>query len=279
VAECKSALGAAARELARISALREKNVASESELDETDARHRAATAKNNVALAEVTRREAALKAAFVRLSYTQIRTAWDDSNEIRTVGERYVDQGEMLSPNEPIVSIIDNTVVIALIDVIERDYPKLSVGQPVTLTTDAFPDRVFSGEVVRISPLLREVSRQARVEIEIPNPECLLKPGMYVRAEIELARHDSVTVVPVSALARRDDLTGVFIADTTEMKARFTEIEPGITDGKVVEVTTPELSGSVITMGHHLLEDGGSILLPEVESSRPAGGKGPGGRP
>lgn len=279
VADCKSQFEAAERELARVRALHEKNVASESELDETDARYRAATAKHNVALAEVNRREAALKAAFVRLSYTRIQAAWDDSNEIRTVGERYVDQGEMLSPNEPIVSILDNTVVTALIDVIERDYPKLSIGQPVTMTTDAFPGRVFSGQVMRISPLLKEASRQARVEIEIPNADGRLKPGMYIRAEIELARHDSVTVVPVSALARRDDRTGVFTVDTGQMTAQFTEIEPGITDGGVVEVITPEMSGSVITMGHHLLEDGGAILLPETEPSRPARGKGPEGRP
>ncbi len=267
VAECKSALDVAARELERVRTLREKKVASESEFDEVQARHTACGAKRKVALAEVARREAALKTTEVRLSYTRIHVSWRNAAETRVVGERFVDEGTMLNANAPIVSILDNSVMTAVIDVIERDYPKVRIGQTATIATDAFPGHEFSGKIVRIAPLLKETSRQARVEIEIPNPERLLKPGMFARARIEFDRHEKATVVPVAALARREGRVGVFLADTKEMKARFVPLKLGITGGELAEIIKPPLSGQVVTMGHHLLEDGAAIRLPEEAPS------------
>ena len=265
MAECKSALDVAANELKRVTTLREKKIASESEFEEVQARHAACEAKRNVALAEVARREAALKTAQVRLSYTRIRASWRDANDVRVVGERFVDEGTMLNANAPIVSILDNSVMTAAVDVIERDYTKVKVGQAAVIATDAFPEREFSGKIVRIAPLLSETSRQARIEIELPNPERSLKPGMFVRARIEFGRCENATVVPVAALARREDRTGVFLADAKEMKVRFVPLELGITEGDLVQAIAPPLTGQVVTMGHHLLEDGGSIRLPGAE--------------
>ena len=285
VAECRSAQEVASRELERVRTLRVTKVASESELDETVARNAAADAKHKVALAEVTRREAALKAAEIRLSYTRIHVSWEEDGGPRVVGERFADEGAMLRANDAIVSVLDNSVVIALIDVIERDYPEVRKGQGAVISTDAFPQREFEGRIVRIAPLLKETSRQARVEIEIPNPERVLKPGMFIRARIEFNRHEGATVVPVSALARRNGRTGVFLADTGEEKARFVPVVTGISEGGLAEVVEPELSGLVVTMGHHLLEDGAAIRLPaelpegEAKPSDEGPEEGPGGRP
>lgn len=273
VAECKSALDVAARELERVRTLREKKVASESEFDESEARHAACDAKRKVALAEVARREAALKTTEVRRSYTRIHVSWRNAAETRVVGERFVDEGTMLNANAPIVSILDNSVMTAVIDVIERDYTKVRSGQVAVITTDAFPGREFTGKIVRIAPLLKETSRQARIEMEIPNSERLLKPGMFVRARIEFDRHEKATVVPVAALARREGRLGVFIADTKEMKARFVPLKLGITEGELAQVVEPPLTGQVVTMGHHLLEDGAPIRLPAAEPSETKGQK------
>lgn len=285
VAECRSALDVAGRELERVKKLRQTQVASEVELDEAQARQTACDAKHKVALAEVTRREAALKVAQVRLSYTRIRASWGDGGEPRVVGERFADQGAMLRANDPIVSILDNSVVVAVIDVIERDYPGVRPGQQAVMECDAYPGREFAGRIVRIAPLLKETSRQARVEIEVPNPERLLKPGMFIRARIEFDRHENATVVPVAALARRDGRQGVFLVDAQEKKARFVPVTLGILDGELAEVVEPPLSGQVVTMGHHLLEDGAAIRLPEetpagTEKPRPSreGGARPGVR-
>jgi len=266
VIESRSSLEVAGRELKRAQALRRKKITSESELDAARAQYKAHEAKQMVALAQVAQKEAALRAVKVRLSYTKIRASWENGDEYRIVGERFVDEGAMLKANDSIVSILDIHSLTAVIHVIERDYSKVRAGQETIVTTDAFPRKTFTGRVVRVAPLLKEASRQARVEIEIPNPDGILKPGMFIRAQIEFAKHDNASVIPISALVKRKGNQGVFLADTQNMKAHFVPITPGIVNGQLAEVVRPSLSGLVVILGHHLLEDGSDIILPNGES-------------
>jgi RND family efflux transporter MFP subunit len=186
------------------------------------------------------------------------------------VGERFVDVGELLSVNQPIVSILENNPLTAVVYVIERDYPKVTIGQQAVVTTDAYPGRTFTGSITRIAPLLKESSRQARLEMEVPNPDHTLKPGMFVRARVEFAKHENATLVPLPALVKRNNKDGVFIADAKNLKAHFVPVTTGIVNGEIVEVTEPQISGMVITMGNHLLEDGSSITLPKIEPTQEA---------
>jgi len=260
-----SDLDIAKREYERAKALREKQIASASELDVSEAAFNASQTRHKVSLAQVTQKESALKTALVRLSYTKVQAFWEEGNQVRVVGERFVDVGELLQINQSIVSILENNPLTAVVYVIERDYPKVTIGQQAVVTTDAYPGRTFAGSITRIAPLLKESSRQARLEIEMPNPDLTLKPGMFVRARIEFARHENATLIPLPALVRRDDKEGIFIADTQNLKARFVPVTRGITNGEIVEITGPEISGLVITMGNHLLEDGSDIMLPKIE--------------
>jgi RND family efflux transporter MFP subunit len=264
---CTSDLDIAKREYERAKALREKQIASASELDESEAAFNACQTRLKVSLAQVAQKEAALKAADVRLSYTKVQAFWEDGDEPRVVGERFVDEGALLQVNEPIVSILENNTLIALVYVIERDYQKIKVGQQSVVTTDAYPGKTFTGGVVRIAPMLKESSRQARVEIEVPNPQQLLKPGMFVRAKIEFARHDNAMLIPFTALVRREDKEGIFIVETNNLKARFVPVTTGIINGELVEVIEPKISGLVVTLGNHLIEDGSDIILPKKKDS------------
>jgi len=260
-----SDLDIAKREYERAKALREKQIASASELDVSEASFNASQTRHKVSLAQVTQKESALKTALVRLSYTKVQAFWEEGDQARVVGERFVDVGELLQINQSIVSILENNPLTAVVYVIERDYPKVTIGQQAVITTDAYPGRSFTGSITRIAPMLKESSRQARLEMEVPNPDLLLKPGMFVRARVEFARHENATLIPLPALVRRDDKEGIFIADTQNLKARFVPVTRGITNGEIVEITGPEISGMVITMGNHLLEDGSDITLPKIE--------------
>lgn len=264
---CTSDLDIAKREYERAKALREKQIASASELDESEAAFNACRTRLKVSLAQVAQKEAVLKAANVRLSYTKVQAFWENGDQTRVVGERFVDEGALLQVNEPIVSVLENNPLTAVVYVIERDYQKIKVAQQSIVTTDAYPGKTFTGSVVRIAPLLKESSRQARVEIEIPNRDQLLKPGMFVRAQIEFARHDNATLIPFTALVRREGKEGIFIADLSNLKARFVPVTTGIINGELVEVIEPKISGLVVTMGNHLLEDSSDIILPEKKDS------------
>jgi len=259
---CSSDLDLARREYERAKTLREKQIASASELDVSEAEFNACQTRLKVSQAQVAQKESVLKSSELRLSYTRVQAFWEDSDQTRVVGERFVDEGALLQANEPIVSVLENKPLTAVVYVVEKDYPKVKVNQNATITTDAYPDKTFTGSIVRIAPLLKESSRQARVEMEIPNSEELLKPGMFVRARIEFASHENATLIPVAALVRRNGTQGVFIAEQNDLKALFVPVTVGITNNELAEVLEPELSGMVVTMGNHLLENGSDIILP-----------------
>ena len=264
--EGRSSMDVARRELERVKTLFDKDIAAEADYDMAKDRLVAQTARYEVALAQVDQKQAALQEAQVQLSYTRVRATWDQSDNPggkRVVGQRFRYEGSMLQSNTPIVSVLDINTLLAVVHVIERDYSKVQPGMPATITTDAFPDSVFTGRVVRVAPRLEETSRQARTEIEIPNQNHLLKPGMFVRVEMTYGVHENASVVPAQALARRDGDQGVFVADTQAMVARFVPVKIGITNGGRTEILEPDLDGPVVDLGQHLLEDGAPIKIGE----------------
>jgi multidrug efflux pump subunit AcrA (membrane-fusion protein) len=121
--------------------------------------------------------------------------------------------------------------------------------------------------VIRLAPLFRELSRQARVEIDVPNPDGELKPGMFARIDIELGRADNATWVPVQAIVKRQGNAGVFLVSDDGGTVRFIPTETGIEDGRKVQVLKPALSGRVVTLGHHLLLDKSKISIADTPSA------------
>jgi len=272
--ESRDTLETTRKDYDRTVVLRQKKIASESELDTAESKYKSQESKLKVAHAQVVQKEAALRVAEVRLSYARIAVPASESDGFRVVGERYVHEGAMLAANAPIVSIFDIRSMIAVIHVIEQDYAKIRVGMDAVAFTDAYPQKEFKGRVVRMAPLVKETSREARVEMEIPNPKGLLKPGMFVRVKIEFNQHDHATLVPKDALVKREDKIGLFMVDPQEKKAKFVAVATGIATQNMVEILKPALSGQVVTLGQHLLEDGAQILLPEdgqPEPESPAG--------
>lgn len=266
LSETQSALEIAKRDFERSKTLSQSNILSQSKLDAAEAAYNAAVASQKVARATVTNRQSGLDTAQLNLSYTEITADWNSGGKTRVVGERYVDEGAILKANDSMVSLLDLSTIICEINVIERDYFRIRQEQEAAIMTDAFPGTPFTGKVARIAPLLQEQSRQARVEIEIPNPEELLKPGMFVRVRLQFDNIENATVVPISALVKREEQQGVFVADIGNMTARFTPVTVGVTSNGLAQILEPPLSGAVVTLGQHLLEDGATIMLPDQTS-------------
>lgn len=263
--EAKSNLIMVEKSLNRVEALHKSGFQSDAQLDEVQSRYQSQLAQVNVTQAQLANREAVLANTRVRLSYTRISASWDRGSPTRYVGERFVDEGALLSVNTPILSIVDLQPLTAVINVTDQEYFRLKPGQDAIITSSVFPEKQFTGKIFRIAPLLQETSRQARVEIEVENPELLLKPGMFVTIRIEFSRRDNVTIVPYNALAKRDGEQGIFLVDTATQTARFQAIEPGIIENEMMEIVKPaDLTGQVVVMGHYLLEREGKVILPET---------------
>ncbi|MFA9480120.1 efflux RND transporter periplasmic adaptor subunit [Phycisphaerales bacterium AB-hyl4] len=261
--EARSSLDTADREHRRVRSLREQDVASDAEMDASRSQYQTNQARLRVAEAQVSQREAALRAAEVRLDDTKVRATWPDNGhqQPRVVAQRFVDEGAMLSANTAVVSVVELTALRAVFFVTERDYQRLSVGQTAEVRVDSLPDEVFAGAVTRLSPVFRETSRQAEVVVEVANDERVLNPGMFARVELEFDQASEATLVPRSALLRRDDRQGVFVTTDRE-SVRFVPIETGIEANGLVQVIEPaDLNGEVVVLGQHLVRDGSPILV------------------
>lgn len=269
--ESQSSLDVAKREFERVQELHKRGISADSELDSARGAHTTQEARYKVAQAQVSHRQAALEATKVRLSYTKIRASWEEGSGRRVVGERFVHEGAMLTANAPILSILEINPLLAVIHITDKDYFLVKKEQQAIISSDALPDKTASGEIVRIAPLLKETSREARIEIEIPNPEQLFKPGMFVTVQIEYAIHDEATVVPVSSVVTRDNQQGVFLADRENKVVKFVPVKVGISNRELAEIMDPpSFSGFVVTMGQHLLSDGSPIILPQPPSTQDA---------
>ncbi len=254
LAKAKSMLEAAERNYQRAAKLREQKVSSVAELEAAETERLTQLAGVNLAQAQINQRQAALRAAEVRLSYTTLRADWQGNDVCRYVADRYVDEGDTIAANAPVVTLVDLSLLRAVINVAEREYAFLKIGQQADISVDSLAGRTFPGTVVRMAPVFDEASRQARVEISVPNPDSILKGGMFARVHIELARAEQALAVPSAALIQRQGVNGVFVVEAES--ARFADIETGIKDGDWTQLTGLTEGQQVVTLGHHLLSDG-----------------------
>lgn len=276
LAEARSALEIAARKLKRMEQLRERNVASASEFDTAQAEHLGKLAQVDVSKAQVAKAEASLETARIRLGYAQVAANWADQDGHRAVGDRYVDPGETVSANDPLISVVQLDPIKAVIFVTEKDYVFLKPRQPAWLATDAFPGERFEARIDRISPVFLETSRQAKVELSIHNPRHRLKPGMFVRATVVLQHVEDAVIVPQQAITQRNDRDGVFVVVPDGRSVTWREVSVGIREGDRIQVTGEGLSGRVVTLGQQLVEDGSPITIPDdKDKGLPALGQAP----
>lgn len=266
--EAESALEIAERALDRAIALRKEGVTSESQLDDAKTEAVARRARLAVTEANVVRAEAVLESARIRSSYTKVVANWASGDDSRIVAQRFVDEGDAVSPGSPMLSIVELNPIICVVQVPERDYARLVAGQPATLVTDAFTGERFDATVVRVAPVFRSSTRQARVELVVENDDERLKPGMFVRVTLKLDALDNATLVPVLALTERSGERGVFVVEAGESKVRWVPVNVGIIDGLEAAVTSAtRLSGSVVTLGQELCEDGTPVnAVPSTDS-------------
>jgi len=259
--EAETTLEIASRELRRVEVLRTQGITSASQYDSVVANHLQKKAQLEVAVAQLARAEAAIESARIRLGYTTIKAEWAGGDNRRVLAERYVDEGETVSAGQKLLSIVELDPLTGVIFVTEKDYTGLQVGQAAVLVTDAFPGKRFDGQIERIAPVFRETSRQARIELMVSNPGQFLKPGMFIRATVVLARVGETTVVPESALTSRHEKTGVFVLGEKGDTVSWRPVTVGIHDGQRVQIDGEGLSGRVVILGQQLLDDGSSVAV------------------
>jgi membrane fusion protein, heavy metal efflux system len=118
--------------------------------------------------------------------------------------------GVNFSGSSTAFTIADLSVVWVICDVYENDIPKIQLGQPAQIVLNAYPDRVLTGHISDIGPVLDPSIRTAKVRIEVPNPG-ILKLGMFVTATFESKTKQVHAVVPATSVLHLHDRDWVFV--------------------------------------------------------------------
>ncbi|MDZ7805260.1 efflux RND transporter periplasmic adaptor subunit [Thiohalophilus sp.] len=260
----KSALEIARRELARVDQLRKQGLTTDTQYDVAKANQLAKQAEVEVARANLRKAESVLETSRIQLGYTRVRAEWSEGQELRVVGERYVDEGDTVSANAALLRVVEPAPLLAVIQVTEGGYAHLQAGQPATLTTAAYPGESFAARIERIAPVFSEATRQARVELRVENPDHKLKPGMFIRTTIALQEFNQAISVPELALTVREGEQGVFVLNEQAQQVRWQPVTADFRQDDWRRILEPaDLRGRVVTLGQQFLDDGAAVRVVE----------------
>jgi multidrug efflux pump subunit AcrA (membrane-fusion protein) len=181
------------------------------------------------ARANVVSAESQLNLARRSLSYANVFSPIDGY-----VAERTADLGEYVSPTAKVATIVRINPLRVRIDIPEQAIPAVSVGQSVSVTTSAWPDRNFSGRIARVSPNVTPSSRTLTVEAEIENSSGVLKPGQFATVRILQSRAEPALLVPSRAVLTESGVSRVFVIKDGLARERVVQL--GQSEGDLVEI-------------------------------------------
>ena len=226
--------------------------------------------------------KAQLEQAKLDLSYTAIRSPIEGIMTLRNI-----EVGNMVTNNQVVASVAKFDPLLARIQVTEKDFGKITVGQTARITVEAAPEREFTGTVKMISPVVDPESGTVKVTVEVPRTDAsLLRPGMFASVYIITETRRNTLVIPKKALVLEGEGNQVFTFETDPEsgrgQAQRKRIEIGFTDSDRLEILSGLSQGEqVITVGQEGLRPGSPVRL-VGEAAPPAfagrGGQGRQGR-
>ena len=146
----------------------------------------------------------------------------------------YYTQGTQIETGSTIAKVMDYKVMYMDVQLPEKHISSIKPGQLVKLTNYTIPDDTIMGRVTQVSPAINADTRTFKGNITVNNPDLLLRPGMFVKADIVISQKDSVVVIPKSVILSRQRGKTVFIVDRGIAAERI--IETGLENLTEVEV-------------------------------------------
>jgi membrane fusion protein (multidrug efflux system) len=245
LAQVEAQYRAAERDWERMQSLHEKNAITDQAFDQAEAGYESARSSY----------ERTLESTRIRAPFSGYITA------------RHLEEGElfMLMPGgagaPSILDLADINAVSIEIEVSERDWPLIRKGLPAAIAVDAYPDRTFDGSVHRVDASLDEMSRTATAEVRVPNPEGLLRPGMFADVELTLAEREAV-LVPLDGLLRQEGTGVSYVFVIEDGTARRRNITLGEVFGDHVEIRSGVQDGELVVLaGRYRLADGDDVTI------------------
>lgn len=173
-----------------------------------------------------------------------------------TVVSRAVNPGEVVEANKELLRVADLSNVWVVAQVFERDLARVVVGSGASVTSDAYPGRVFRGRVAFVDPQLDPSTRTAQVRVEIANPSQALKLGMFVSVAFGALGTAEATAptVPASAVQNINGRTFVFLAASDANTYVMRAVRLGAEDaGRFTILEGLAVGDRIVTQGSFML--------------------------
>jgi RND family efflux transporter MFP subunit len=240
----KVELADAVREKERMSKLFESGSAT------AQTRDKAITAAD-LATANLASAKANLELAEINLRESSIVSPIDG-----VVTAKYIDEGNLIGIDDPIVKLADIRTVKVVVALAEKYATATTAGMPVRISVDAFAGREFDANVYSVYPALDEQTRTLQVEARLDNERMLLKPGMFARVILITRRADNAVVISRDVvLGGKVDEPYVYVVEGQTARKRI--IKTGITQADRLEVVEGLKAGEkLVVNGMQFLKDG-----------------------
>ncbi|MDE3035557.1 MAG: efflux RND transporter periplasmic adaptor subunit, partial [Nitrospirota bacterium] len=217
--------------------------------------------------------EVALQQAETNLTYSYIRAPFAGY-----VAERTLDTGAYVTGSTAststtargILTLHSIGTVRTMIEVVEKDVPSIKMGQKAEVRAEAYPNRVFTGQVTRIVQALNRGTRTMTVEVDLPNPDLALKGGMFARVEILVGMHPNAIQIPIDALTKLEEAQYVYVV--RDGKTHQVPVEVGVRSGNMIEITKG-LTGTeqLVVSGKDLVGEGTTVQTRPLDPTPGAG--------
>jgi RND family efflux transporter MFP subunit len=249
----------------------ERQLLAKQSLDDAESRFLAAQAQLDLSTAQLSQNAARLEELKINLQHTSVTSPVDGF-----VGKRSVDPGAMVNTNTAIASVVDISRLRLIVNVVERDLKLVNSGDTAAVEVDAYPGEKFSGRIARVAPVLDPATRTAQMEVEIPNNDNKLKPGMYARINLTVEDRKNTLVVPKNAVIDFESKRGVW-QPNGENRAQFIPVTLGIEGSDQIEVLTGLKEGDkFVTTGAAAVRNNDVLII--AGQGGPGGPGGPGGQ-
>jgi RND family efflux transporter MFP subunit len=235
----------------RIQKLFEKGLTSQNELDN-------ALTLVKVSEAQVESAKANYNNSLLQVNYCNIRAPFSGY-----ITKRFLDEGSLVSQGtaNSIFTLSDISKLKIIVNVLEKDIPKLDEVSEVKVTTDAYPDEVFTARYRKMAQAVDINTRTMPVQVDIDNTSRILKPGMFAKVELLLETHQGSLIIPEQCIRKDDKGEFVFVVsdDNTALKkyvvsglnsANKTEIISGINE-----------SDKVVSVGQELIQENSKVKI------------------
>jgi len=184
------------------------------------------------------------------------------------VTQRYANQGTLMQAGTssstqviPLVRLSQDNLFRLVIPVPETYVRYIKIGEPVSVNVSSL-NRTFPGKVTRFSVDVKEDTRTMHTEVDVPNPDRVLVPGMYAEATLVLEQKDNAVAVPLQAIERSGEATSVYVV-TPENKIDVRRIKLGVETATDAEALDGVAEGDMVVVGDRSGLKTGQIVRPQ----------------